>query len=91
MMRIDVRIDRIVLDDAALARRFDREVRAVLEAELADLIAGTPCSRWRQSRTVRAVRGVLPGSAHRDIARATAIALHDAVTTAAAPTRCGEQ
>ncbi|KGI67125.1 hypothetical protein EU78_06245 [Mycolicibacterium rufum] len=89
-MGIHVRIDRIVVDDATLARRFDREVRAALETELADLIASTPRSRWRTSRTVRAVRGTLPGSAHCDIARAAAHALHRAVITAAAPTRYGE-
>jgi hypothetical protein len=80
MMRIDIRIDRVVLDAATTMRGGDREIRRALEKELARLIAATPRSQWRRSRTIRAVRGLSLSPAHHDIGSATAHALHRAVT-----------
>jgi hypothetical protein len=85
MMRIEIRIDRVVLDKHSAARRGEREIRAALETELATLLAATPRSAWTQSRTVAAVRGVWLPSARQDIGDATARALHRAIVDGRPP------
>jgi len=77
MMRIDVRIDRVVLEGLSMMPSCDREIRDALETELAKLIAATPRSVWTQSQKIRAVRGVsLAATAHTPIGSAAARALH---------------
>jgi len=54
-MRIEVRIDRIVLDGGELTPSSGHAISHAIQAELAKRIAATPRSGWNQSRTVASV------------------------------------
>ncbi|OBC00015.1 hypothetical protein A5784_20980 [Mycobacterium sp. 852013-50091_SCH5140682] len=80
-MRIEIHIDRIVLDCLGADAPSADEIGRAIQAELAKQIAATPRSAWRHSRTVARVRGrSLPVTTPNQIGRVAAVALHRAVT-----------
>jgi hypothetical protein len=79
-MRIEVRIDRIVLDGVGLTPSSSHEISHAIQTELAKLIAATPRSMWNQSRTVAYVRAQpLAPVPSRQLGRIAGQALHRVV------------
>jgi hypothetical protein len=76
-MRIDVHIERIVLDGLGPVSPSADEISHAIQTELAKQIAATPRWAWRQSRTVARVRGQsLPPTTPNQIGRVAGLALH---------------
>jgi hypothetical protein len=82
-MRIDVHIDRIVLDGLGPELPSADEIGRAIKAELAKQIAATPRSTWHRSGTIARVRNrTLPPTTPSQIGRVAGLALHRAVTDA---------
>ena len=87
-MRIELHIDRLVLDGTGIERGRAALLGEALEAELSRLLTGAPPSSWPQSRDLRRLAaarpirlgppGDVPG-----LARGVAHSVHGALTSAA--------
>jgi len=86
-MRIELHIDRLVLDGTGIEPRHGGMLGEALEAELSRLLTGAPPASWPQSRQLRRLAarpirlgppGDVPG-----LARGVAHSVHGALTSAA--------
>ncbi|WP_433727431.1 hypothetical protein ACQP2Y_12385 [Actinoplanes sp. CA-051413] len=56
-MRVELRIDRLVLDDKAVSREHADTLRRAVEFELSRLLVAAPSASWQRSRRMRRVTG----------------------------------
>ena len=56
-MRIELHVDRLVLDDVGVAPRSAESVREAVETELRRLLLASPARSWQASRRSRRVSG----------------------------------
>lgn len=86
-MRIDLHIDRLVLDGTGIEPGHAAMLRETLEAELSRLLTGAPAASWPQSGYLRSlaaspIRLGPPGDVT-GLARGVARSVHGALTSAA--------
>ncbi len=86
-MRIELHIDRVVLDGTGIEPGHATMLGEALESELSRLLTSTPAASWQQSRHLRRLAanpiclgppGDVPG-----MARSVARSVHGALTSAA--------
>lgn len=85
MTRVDLRIERVVLDGIEVAPRHVAALTAALEAELTRLVTEAPSGTWQQSRRERRVRTpvlTLPRTGPAAVGRQIARAVHDGLAGA---------
>lgn len=79
-MRIEVRIDRVVLEGLGNESRHGADVREAIETELAKLVAATPTATWRYSHRTPLIRSTAPSlSTIGQVGPGAARALHQAL------------
>jgi hypothetical protein len=87
-MRIELHIDRLVLDGTGIEPGHAAMLEEALESELSRLLTGAPAVSWQQSRHLRRlaaspIRLGPPGDV-RGLAQGVARSVHGALTSAAA-------